>query len=131
MPQIANLVLKDRAATPVNHTFTPQGFPNGVATLVESTGVPLADKRLTIAVSKTTQGRRKVTLKVVVPVVQDQVINGITSPVIVRTGYADVAFSFDASSSEQERKDLVSFVYEALSSAQWTNDTLTKLQDVY
>lgn len=131
MPQIANLVLKDRAATPFDHTFTPQGFPNGVATLVESTGIPLADKRLTIAVSKTAQGRRKVTLKLVVPVVQDQTINGITSPVIVRTGYADVTFSFDQASSEQERKDAVSFIAESLAATAWTNDVLTKLQDVY
>ena len=131
MPQIANLVLKDRAATPVNHTFVPRDIVNGVATLVESTGVPIGDKRLTISLNRTQAGRVKVILKGMFPVVQDQTINGITAPVVVRTAYANIEFSFDGTSTEQERKDAVGQMSDALLATNWTNDTLTKLQAVY
>ena len=131
MPQIANLVLKDRAATPVNHTFVPRDIVGGVATLVESTGVPIGDKRLTISLTRTQAGRVKAILKGTFPVVQDQTINGITAPVVVRTAYANIEFSFDGTSTEQERKDVVGQMSDALLATAWTNDTLTKLQAVY
>lgn len=115
MPQLTNIVLKDGAAA--NHTYAPQDIQKGVATLVESTGVPLGDKRLTIGLSSTTQGRRKATLKLVIPVVQDATVNGVTRPTIVRTAYANVEFSFDAGSSVAERKDARSLLASALADA--------------
>lgn len=117
MPQLTNIVLKDGAATPANHTFNPLGIEKNVATLVESTGVPLGDKRLSVGQSSTPQGRRKVTMKLVVPVMQDASVNGVTRPTIVRTAYANVEFSFDAGSSIQERKDARAYVTSALADA--------------
>ncbi len=103
--QFAPVVLKDAAA--VDHTFTPRDITSGVATFVESTGVPIADKRLTHAQSRVTAtGRTKVTLKMTLPVVQDVVVNGISRPTVVRTAYADATFTFDASSNAAERNDL-------------------------
>ncbi len=135
MPQLQNLVLTDRATTPVNHTFTPRDIVGNVATVVESTGVPIGDKRVSLSLTRTNgSGRYKAVVKGVFPIVQDQTINGVTTPTIVRTAYADVEFTFDASSTEQERKDVVGQIYTALGTsagAVMVNDMITKLQGVY
>lgn len=131
MPQLTALVLKDREATPVNHTFVPENISEGVGALAESTGVPIGDARMTISVRKTTD-RRKPEFRLTIPVVQNETLNGVTRPVIVRTAYADVKFNFDAASSEQERKNLVGMVEEALKATNtMMNDVLVKLQNVY
>lgn len=115
MTQLTNLVLKDGQATPANHTFAPASIAGGVATLVESTGVPIGDKRLTASLVSTSVGRRKVTLKMAVPVVQDAQVNGVTKPTVVRTAYCDVVFTFDGASNKQERKDMRAYVVSLLS----------------
>lgn len=132
MPQLQNLVLTDRAATPVAHTFVPRDIVGNVATVVESTGVPLADKRVTLTLRRTADGNYRAELGFSFPVVQDQTVNGITSPKVVRTAYADLSFRFSGTSTEQERKDLVGQVATALATAAtMPNDMLTKLQAVY
>lgn len=132
MPQLQNLVLTDRAATPVAHTYVPREISNGVGTVVESTGVPIGDNRFSVSLRRTSEGRSKAVLKGVFPIVQTQTINGISTPVVVRTAYADLTFSFDGTSTEQERKDVVGLVYSSLAvGATLVNDTVTKLQGVY
>lgn len=132
MPQIQNLVVNDRAATPVPHTFVPRDIIGGVATVVESTGTPIGDKVMTLSLKKTDQGRYKAVLKGRFPVVQDQTVNGVTSPVVVRTAYGEVSFSFEATSTLQERKDVVGMIANALAAnATLVNDTVTKLEGVY
>lgn len=133
MPQLQNLVLTDRASTPVAHTFTPRDIVGNVATVVESSGVPLGDKRVSLSLNRVNgSGRYKAVIKGTFPVVQDQTVNGVTSPVVVRTAYAEVDFTFDQSSTEQERKDVVGQIYSALApAATLVNDMVTKLQGVY
>lgn len=132
MPQLSNLVLTDRATTPVNHTYTPVNIEaNGVGILAESTGVPVGDARFTLQ-NRRANGRFKVQLKLSVPVVQTQTINGISTPVVVRTAYVDATFTFDSTSTEQERKDVVGLFQSSLDSSKTVvNDTLVKLQGVY
>lgn len=131
MPQLANLVLTDRAATPVAHTFIPEDIVNGVGALVESTGVPIGESRVTITMKRTSD-RRKPEFRLSVPIVQNETVNGVTKPVVVRTSYVDVKFNFDATSSEQERKDVVGMTETALKAATaLTNDVFVKLQNVY
>lgn len=132
MPQLQNLVLTDRASTPVAHTFTPRDIQGNVATVVETSGVPVGDSRYSLSLTKTQNGRYKAVAKLAVPVVQNQTINGVTSPTVVRTGYVEATFTFESGSTEQERKNLVGMFYSSLSpSATLVNDTLTKLQGVY
>lgn len=133
MPSLQNTVLTDRAATPVNHTFVPRDIVSNVGTVVNSTGVPLADKRLTTSLTKTQgAGNYKAVIKLAVPVVQDQTVNGIISPMVVRTAYAELTFTFAPTSTEQERKDVVGMMQSALAPAQiLINDTVIKLQGVY
>jgi len=101
-------VLKDSANA--DHTFTPNDITGGVALLVESTGVPIGDSRLTISTGQTPAGRRKVTVKLAVPVVQDAVVSGVTRPTVVRTAYCNMDFSFDGSSNTEERSDILAFI---------------------
>lgn len=132
MPQLQNLVLTDRAATPVAHTFVPLDIKNGVGTVIESTGVPIGDKRFSVSLSKSSTNRYKAVLRMVVPTVVTETINGVTRPVIIRTAYADCTFTFDPESTEQERKDVVGQLMTALDPTKvLVNDTVVKLQGVY
>lgn len=132
MPSLQNTVLTDRATTPINHTFVPRDIVNNVGTVVNSTGVPLADKRLTISLNRTAQGNYKARIQFAVPLVENSVVNGVTIPVVTRTAYADLLFTFQSTSTEQERKDVVGMLQSALAPAQvLVNDTVVKLQGVY
>jgi len=132
MPQLQNLVLTDRAATPVNHTFTPINIDaNGVGVVAETGGVPIGEAKYTLQ-NRRVNGRFKVQLKLSVPVVQPQTINGVSTPTVVRTAYVDSVFTFDSTSTEQERKDLVGLFQSSLDSSKTlVNDTVVKLQGVY
>lgn len=132
MPQLANLILTDRAATPVAHTFTPLDIKDGVGVVVESTGVPIGERRFSVSLQKTSSNRYKPSLRLVIPVVQDATVNGVTKPTVVRTAYADITFNFDQTSSEQERKDVVGMIQSSLDASKaLVNDTVVKLQGVY
>lgn len=132
MPQLQNLVLTDRASTPVAHTFIPRDIVNGVGTVIESTGIPIGDNRFSVSLVKLATGRYKATLKGVFPIVQTQTINGISTPAVVRTSYCDVTFSFEETSSLQERKDVVGMMETALKpSSALVNDLVTKLESVF
>lgn len=115
MPQLADMILKDHLAA--NHTFKPRGVVDGIATLVESTGVPIGDRRVSFAQQRTTTGRHKATVRFVVPIVQNTVVNGISKPAVVRTSYVDMTFTFDGASSADERADVLWFAYSFLENA--------------
>lgn len=131
MPQLQNLVLTDRAGTPVNHTFTPKGKPNGIAQVVKSDGVPIGDWIYTIGTRKSAD-RRKVTLKLAVPVVETQTVNGIDTPKIVRTSYVNMEFNFAATSTTQERANVVGMAASSLDASKVLVDSvLVDLEEVW
>lgn len=127
-----NLVINDRAATPVAHTYSPDGDDqNGVHLWSEKTSVPAGNPRFTARLASS-NGKYRPSLRLQVPVMQTQVINGVSSPVLVRTAYAEVNFTFDALSSSQERTDCVGLMVNALAVAQTQiNDLVVNLSDVY
>lgn len=134
MPQLQNLVLTDRAATPVAHTFVPESIAQGgVASVVESTGVPFGNNRVTLSLTRApSTGKYKAVMQFTFPIVVTATVNGVSVPEIVRTSYANLTFTFDPSSSEQERKDVVGMVQSALDASKvLTNDTIVKLQAPY
>lgn len=116
MPQKAPIALNDGTA---DHTFNPQGpTPSGAQVFTESTGVPLADKRLVVTHSSTAGGKRKVALKLTFPVVQNATVDGITQPRLIRSAYCDVLFTFDASSLTTERNDMRLMLVDLLGDGQ-------------
>lgn len=132
MPQLQNLVLTDRASPVVNHTFTPRDIVNGMGTVTETAGTPIGENRFQVALNKTTTGRYKAVIKLAVPIVQNATVNGISTPTVVRTGYVNMDFTFDPSSTEQERKDVVGMIQSALGADKvLVNDTVVKLQGVF
>jgi len=133
MPQLQTTVLKDRKATPVDHTFTPRDIVSGVGTVIETTGVPVGNSRLSVSLSQTaSSGRFKAVVKLAVPVVATQVINGVSTPIVQRTAFADLTFTFDATSSEAERNDIVGMLVSALAvDKPLVNDAVVKLQGIY
>lgn len=132
MPQLQTLVLTDRAATPVDHTFIPEQIVQGVGAVVESSGVPIGNSRVSVSTVRTQTGRYKSTVKYSFPKVQTETINGVDNPKVVRTAYADLTFTFEASSTEQERKDAVGMVMSSLDASKvLINDSVVKLQAVY
>lgn len=133
MPQLQSLVLKDRAATPVSHTFVPRDISQGVGKVVASSGVPVGEKTYTVSVRQTPEnGRFRVQLRMALPVVQEQTVNGVTNPIVVRTSYVDATFTFDRNSTAQERDDTVGMFADSLGKTQnLTQGALVNLEGVY
>lgn len=108
MPQFAPVILKGYLDAPT--TFSPGDIVQGVATLLNRSGVPIADQKVTFSSTQTPTGRQKVAIKFAVPIVQDATVNGVTRPTVVRTAYAELNFSFDGASSVSERAAMRNYV---------------------
>ena len=131
MPQLQNLALTDRQATPVVHTFQPESINQNVGSVVENKDVPIGNPRYSISLRQTAKAY-KATLKFAVPVVASQIVNGVSTPTVVRTSYVNCEFEFAKTSTEQERKDVVGMFQSSLApGAVLVDDTLVKLQGVY
>lgn len=132
MPQLTNLVLTDRKATPVAHTLVPINLDkNGVAYVAETTGVPVADIGMSIS-TRRVNDRIKSRLVITVPVVQTETINGISKPKVVRSSVTAVDFTFSRESSEAERNDVVGMLASALETSKvLVNDAIVKAQGIY
>jgi hypothetical protein len=132
MPNLANLVIQDREATPVSHTFTPRDITNNVGTLFESSGVPIGNNLISLSLRKTTSGRTKATVKFVFPVLQTETINGVGRPVVVRVARANLEFDFDDTSSTQERNNAIGMVQNTIALSQtMVMNVIRDLQGVY
>lgn len=112
MPAFANVVANDygnHGSTIVTHTFVPNQIDtSGVAFYVEAGASSLDDKKVSCQWRKTADnGRIKVTIKLTLPVTATETINGVASPKLLRTAIAELTLSADASSSVQEREDLL------------------------
>lgn len=131
MPALQNLAVLDRETTPVTHTFVPRDVKDGTGLVVRNTGVPVGEEKLTVSMRKVgSKFRGKLTLSV--PIVQNETINGVTMPKVVRTGYATVEFTFDETSSTQERTNLQGMVADALGVTKTlVFKTLVDLEGVY
>lgn len=130
MPQLQTLVLMDRTST--DHTFAPVDIIDRVGRVAESTGIPLGNSAYTLALRRTPTGKYKATLKLQVPVIQTETVNGIASPKVVRTAYAEATFTFDQTSTTAERNNLVGMFADSLSADKaLTNGVLVSLEGVY
>lgn len=132
MPQLQNLVLTDRTpVTPVDHTFTPRDITGGVGAVVENAGVPVGESRVTV--SQKQNGNKHVgEVRLSIPVVQTEDINGIERPVVVRVAYVTLKTTFDGESTEQERTNAIGMMASALGTGKTlVHDALVKLQGVH
>lgn len=133
MPQLTSVVLKDRATpTPVDHTFVKRDVRDGVGTVIETNGVPFGNSRLSVSARQTPSGIYKPVLKLVVPVMVTETINGVAMPKVIFTNAFEGVFTFNAYSTLEQRNNLVGMVRDALDpSKTLINDTIVKLEAVY
>jgi hypothetical protein len=84
-----------------------------------------------MSLNKTPNGRYKAVMKMAVPVVQTQTINGVSTPAVVRTAYADITLTFDATSTTVERADMLTLLYEIAGGTNAVTSAVKDLQGVY
>lgn len=116
MPALTTLTINNGASPAVPQVFVPQGKPNGVATFKKSDGTPVGDHSLTV--SSTHGTRHKVSLRLKLPQVVTQTVNGVQTEVVVRTAFARVDFDFASDSTLAERKDAIALISNGLLPAQ-------------
>ncbi len=118
MPAMANVILTDRAGTPVNHTFTPVGAEGeSGGRYSKAAASSIGDYVFKISPRRTPAGRRKIDLDLSIPVLVTETVNGVNSYVVARTSRASVTLDFPPDSTLQERKDIVGMMYTALAAA--------------
>lgn len=133
MPNLQNVILTDRQATPVAHTFTPRSLEKGVATVIkaDASGLPISEMRYSIS-TRRANGRIRTSVKFAVPIVQTEIINSVSRPIVVRESYVDVTFNFHETSTEAERNNVVGMFADSLAPTKiLVNDTIVKAQGVY
>jgi hypothetical protein len=133
MPQLQSLVLTDRTpVTPVNLTFVPRDIDaKGVGSVVNSAGTPIGEKRCSVSMTKR-NNRYHGEVRLSLPVVVTETINGVASPIVVRTAFVSLSATFDEKSTEQERNDAIGMMSSALATGKvLVNDALVKLEGVY
>lgn len=129
MAQQANLVLNDGSATPVARTFVPfvpYGGPSQAAVWILKVGIaPIAYPRIEIGMKRTSNGSNKVSVKVTVPNVTNDVVAG---PKLASQALFDSnsgGFIIPDVSTDQQRADLHAYTKNLLAHATvqaWVRD---------
>lgn len=114
MAQLTSIVLNDGTA---NVTFLPHEITSqNVARLRTTADTVIGAEELSVQARDAVSNRR-VTLKVTLPVVQNEVINGITTPKVVRQQIATVELSLPKTSIKADRTRTRNLIASALSNA--------------
>lgn len=114
MAQLTSIVLNDGTA---NVTFLPHEITSqNVARLRTTAETVIGAEELSVQARDAVSNRR-VTLKVTLPVVQNEVINGITTPKVVRQQIATVELSLPKTSIKADRIRTRNLIASALSNA--------------
>jgi hypothetical protein len=132
MPQFSAITLTDRDST--NHVFSPrQEEANDVFRYAKASasGVPIGESHLRVSLRETPSNFR-VRLKLEVPIVATETVNGVDTPKVVRSGMVDTTFTFAKTSTTAERELLAGLMANALAAAQSDLDAvITDLQSIY
>lgn len=129
MPAIAPLVLKDGQTVPADHTFGVVTTNGSSAQFAErSSASPAGYYSLTHEVGRpaTPSAAHRVKLGFNIPVMAT--VEGV--PTVVRNSSAQVVFNCSTQSTEQERKDLLAYVANALADAS-VKSTVQNLEPFY
>lgn len=116
MPQRASFTVNDRASTPAAHVFAPRSGSADLVLFAEAGVTQEGERKFTI--STKTALKQRVRIKFENPTLVTEVINGVSIPKVARTNYVDATFTFDRSSTAQERKDTVGMFYNSLATGQ-------------
>lgn len=127
MSAIANIVVPDAAATPVNHTFKPTRVDGDLAAYVEqSASASVGFWPLTIQQRAPLQGQKdrvfRTTAKLQIPVVTTETINGVARPTLLYTLRGTVEFVCPEDATLQNRKDLRKLLVGIMNDAQFIDN---------
>lgn len=128
MPQLAEIVLNDGAATPVAHTFAPVTTDGRSAQLKERVGLPIGYPGLNVNVRPPVQQGDiyKVSLLLTLP--STVTVDGVAK--VDYTLTAEVNLMMSNRSTAQNRRDLRVFVANALRHAT-LQEVIEKLEPLY
>lgn len=105
MPAIQNIVLQDSSNN--DHTFVPSMIKDGVAMVVESNGIPFGNATYSVGTRQTPSGAFKSTVKLSIPALVTETIDGVSRSKVERTARVEATFSFDPTSTTTERANAV------------------------
>ena len=111
MAAIANIVVPDAAATPVNHTFVPSKVDGDTALYLEkSVNAGIGFWPLSVTQRAPLAGQQeklyRTTVKLAIPVTTDETINGVVRKTLLFTMRGSVEFVIPETATLQNRKDL-------------------------
>lgn len=116
MPAIAAITLADGATTPVNHTFAPVTTDGAAAEWADrSPASPAGFLKMNHEVGQPASPSAAYRVKIGFNIPVMATVDGV--PTVVRNSSASVTFNFSTQSSEQERKDMLAYVKNALSNS--------------
>lgn len=128
MAALANLTLADGQATPVTHTFGPQGIENGIATWLDrSGGIAVGYPRVTFRLDEAgpSKANNKLTVRVVRPVLEvtsPSTSTGIQpAPTLAYNLVSEASFVLPQRSALAERNDILAYTKNLLANALVTN----------
>jgi hypothetical protein len=131
MPALQSITIYDGETTPVAHVFTPRNIDaQGVARYKESTGVPIADRTLSISLRES-PAKIKARFVLALPTVVEETINGVVVPKEVRGIFVDCNFSFDPTSNPQERENAKAMMASLLDEIMTVTPVLVNPENVY
>jgi hypothetical protein len=133
MSAFTSFAVNDREATPVAHTFEPngRGKDNQMVRFVEPGVVPAADTVCTVS-WRDTADRKKVKLVFAFPMVVTETINSVDYTKVLYSDYANFELSFDKRSTAQRRKNLVGMFANMLAPGVTViDDTVTGLESIW
>lgn len=118
MPAVVPVVLSNHApSSPVTYTVHPAGQPkdDGVWEWQGDNSIPAQRVRLTSKVNRITPGKRmKSEVRVVLPIVETQVINGVSQQVVVDYNYATVSMDMSAKATNASRGETAAYAASAV-----------------
>jgi hypothetical protein len=114
MPALAALTLNGLSGA--DHVFAPYGIDaKGVATLIAPGTAPVGDEVLTFSsIRAPNGGKTKTTLKLKIPKTQDVTVGGVVRPTVVKTAYAEISITTDATATLADRQEIFALVCSAL-----------------
>jgi hypothetical protein len=139
MPAIGNIVIADGQATPVNRTFSPVGINSDLVATYENraTGIPVGYDSLSIGLRRPSKANRnfKVSVRLALPVLEvtsPSTQSGIQpAPTKAYDCTAFVDFVLPERCSQQNRKDLITLLRNALAGSGVIDVVVQNLETVY
>lgn len=134
MPALSPVIVNNRASTPVSTTLYPAGQPknNGVWEFVSNNSIPVGRLRLTYNLWRTATGKYKAEIRYEAPVLVDQTVNGIVTPVVVRRSFHVGTVEFDERSTNVERNNVLGEIGSVYATAaNVINQSIKDLEALY